>query len=302
MADLCDILASLNVTDFGSDNTSFPSPVSALPNNLTGPQVKALWTVPLNFEAKVPKKNRDFYNKAYDDAIKLASAGIRATTPGSPVFDRYFNPDDAPFVHNVLNTWLQAATDPSGHSQMISEEVIVTIGDVDAKAHVCINRHAPVMYMEPVHPTDPWTLPGSQIRACSRFWKMTAPMDQISCDDVRESWKRMNPRMLSAGGSFLHEWLRFDYRFAPLNDIPPSTIPIDDQWKKYKGEEVGIYGPFLASLYRQFPNRVARDNADNFAWFAIEAFWTQRCAPFTFEAPIDERVQNPVDGDHPHQH
>lgn len=233
-----------------------------------------------------------FINQAYDDAIALAKAGSKNTIPGKPVFDRYLTSTDARYVKAVFEKFVVMATDDSERSQI--GDVIIAIGDPDAKSHWCVNPKPPVAWAQPPKGSDgSWYGKGTSIRICKGFFD--APqLNSFDCSSVAKNWDKVNWGMASTGAHFLHEWMHYSETTYDLN----GQMHILDQKVSTGPKESSLaYGPYLAAQYRLRPVQAPRDNADNLVWFAIESYWTQECPEHSFKpAPEDSYVyRDPTD-------
>lgn len=132
--------------------------------------------------------------------------------------------------------------------------------------------------MENIRVVDDYNLAGTGHYACSnlralavlreynnRFPKMIVcpagfrqtPLLSISCDTLGED---VSDAMESLGASILHEYTHYTKLISP----PLAGSSTDDQYGWYNSQ---AFAPYAESL----------QNADSYAWFAIEAYFTIKC-------------------------
>lgn len=279
---------------------------SSLPPSLNAslpkPGEKYIARVPLNFDPATGSIQRTHFTNAYDDALSLASAAEGGLfDPNYPIFQHYFAKDDARFVKEVFHAFTLAAVDPSGNSQI--RDVVIGVGDPLPNSDVCKEKIPPTMFIDPSDEEerngDPANVvydKGSKIRACPKFFDMQSWIKGVSCEHANQWWPKMNWNMASPGSSFLHEWMHYDSITLSAN----GDLAIRDNWAIIDNEEHSVYGPYSTKKYLELRRTTARDNADNFVWYAIEAFWSQKCTR-TFQPAVknDEWPNNLEDESYP---
>lgn len=80
-------------------------------------------------------------------------------------------------------------------------------------------------------------------------------------------YPRISYRMETLGHALLHEYTHWNKLMSPVTQVPFLIRAATDQ--------INGYGPWKV---RQLSGRVARKNADSYAWLATEVWFTRSCA------------------------
>ncbi len=121
------------------------------------------------------------------------------------------------------------------------------------------------------------------------FHLYQASLGSLTCNDLRD---KAGKYMMCPGSMLLHElmhWKRLTMAHA--------GIEIDD-WNRLKDSDVNPpdgYGPRNAETLQ----RLGKDpvlNADSYTWFALEAYWSEKCGRiFGDQVEVDDHVIGPDD-------
>lgn len=245
---------------------------------------------PLSFHKEVPKNRRDFYNRAYDESVTLALAALTGLRNNDrTAFHRYFRDSDADFVKAVFTAFVNAVHDPSGESKI--KYMVIRVGDSSPIQRRCISKEPPVIYVASRGGDTDGYWSGSSIHACKEFW--TKPfLDAVDCNYVKKNWQRVNRKMATAGSYFLHEWMHY----SEITKAPNDNKQIDDQTITNIDNKATrwCYGPFFTHQYCLSSTPTPRLNADNFAWFATEQYWSAKCSQ-KFDEPVEKESEDQTD-------
>ena len=219
---------------------------------------------------------------AWADSLVLAYAAVHADY-SSFWFQRYFRPQDAALVKAVFQQYLG----PTADGNDVFPLGDISIGDVENDVVGCDNPDKIIAYMLQNGP-----IPNQGIA--------------VLCPPVFEDhlMQELHSNMLDTfvsqkkggmGQILLHEFLHWDYLVEPAlgmhigdwNSPPkPNVFPAEG------------YGPYNAMLVRQTENLIpennaALKNADNYVYFALEAYWRQRYPGIEFDPAPPYPYTNP---------
>ncbi|KAF2793407.1 hypothetical protein K505DRAFT_375372 [Melanomma pulvis-pyrius CBS 109.77] len=118
-------------------------------------------------------------------------------------------------------------------------------------------------------------------------------LETVTCNDLKDkppsklaTWRY---KMDSLATLVLHEIIHAHSWIEPkpLQNPIRERNGIDDQtYEPVPGKGlVPVYGPFYAQGYAEKYPRLAKFNADNWVWFAIEEYWRKNCPDLDFNDP-----------------
>lgn len=219
--------------------------------------------------------NHQRARQAHSDAVQLAVMAIRAIGAGGPyetVFERYFWPGNKSTVISVFNAISGSEdvgnilfptssqirlSDTPGRPGCLQPQTLAWL-DYDGGSNTTLANplHSPA-YLN-VCPTG--------------AWHYLPDLSAIKCNLLGD---HVSGRMFSLDAMLLHEWTHWD-----ALQLCNYSTHIGDS----------AFGPVdaqLANLQKsgQDPTR----NADSYKWFALEAFYTHRCAK-SFLPPRSEEL------------
>ncbi|KIH87295.1 hypothetical protein SPBR_05079 [Sporothrix brasiliensis 5110] len=234
-------------------------------------------------------EQRHLLDIGFDEAIDLAKyarwellpPGKSQVNKNSKIFKKYFRAEDVETVLGVFQSLLSDSTTGSDRLQAIH------FGNIDPQAACDAVRSG-----DPVPPgtialyTTPWTLhaadKASFIFVCPVVWQLGYPrtIHDIQCEATcanaakKECWP--SARMATYGGLILHEL------------IPKGLESgiFDESFKDTDGKTVLAYDSYYTQkLVKGAEKSKALYNADNYAMFAREVWFTLKCPLIKYKDP-----------------
>ncbi|KAI9880630.1 MAG: hypothetical protein M1830_001981 [Pleopsidium flavum] len=188
--------------------------------------------------------------QGFKDVIELA--GYVITTPATtvdPIFQKYFNKGDEDTVVKVFNQIMGNPSDPEKPDPTGNDllgNIFVQKKDTESQ---CGGRT--LAYMGDHNTDDPF------IVVCDILFKHKGLFD-TKCEDLGDN---VSYKMLTIAGTLLHEYTHWN---KLAQDIVGGEV-ID---------QPNGYGPVNT---RTLDKSLALKNADNYAYFASEVFWSVIC-------------------------
>ncbi|KAL8776007.1 MAG: hypothetical protein Q9213_008411 [Squamulea squamosa] len=182
---------------------------------------------------------------AFNDAVELLRLVVDTAAWNTPIFDLYFPPETRDGIAATFQNILSGAP-----GKFAFDNTPRT--DIQDPQHrdICVTRH-PAAFAINFEPEP-------AVHVCPLTWRIPKLSD-IAAKVCEGSQMTLNMRY--QGSILVHE-------FSHLKVFHPGRDVID----------VG-YGPLFVQNLRKDPKTVdnAINNADNYMWFALEAYWTKRC-------------------------
>ena len=249
-----------------------------------------------------PDQNK--YNmgtRAFIDSLRLMHAARRVLEKcdESPILKRYFD-IDTPGVREKVRAVFMALLGDSGFGAAefqdpgFEYEIWWRYGSESKQKmgrNSCQDRFKTYGYTL----TSGWD-PRSLITVLCpvTFYAYTPALEFLSCDQLDNF---VSLKMMVPGSMLLHElmhWARLTLAHAELTVV---------DWNAAKDPNVNPpsgYGPYHAELLQK-QKKDPVINADSYVWFALEAYWSEKCGR-TFESqleddPVDDREQNGPDNE-----
>jgi hypothetical protein len=186
-------------------------------------------------------------------------------------YKRYFRPQDELFVVHV---WESLFSHDQGMGPLLPaplfSQMIVWYGPPPSWNDDCTN-HPQLLGALYQNFNDPDEIVNLII--CPRTLQLPV-LKNVDCKEIHD---HIDNSFDSIGGTMLHEYMHWAKLMrSALDTKDPAPRAIGD----YQGPDPkNGYGPFNAMQVKQ--KRDPTDNADNFKWMALEAYWTRRCKPKT---------------------
>ncbi|KAI4109895.1 MAG: hypothetical protein L6R37_000244 [Teloschistes peruensis] len=229
---------------------------------------------------------RDHVKTAIIDALQLALVTLALIDNDDTIFPYYFARNDKGRVKQVY----EAVAGDCGTGNGMLSHIHVQATDIDPPD--C--RDTTVAFLHERHSDRPILIlcNFNYGKPYTTNYGVTGNL-LATCDEVTASG-HVGYAMYTRGATFLHEYLHFQ---KLVNHIYGGRT-IDDQLL-YQGQRKVAYGPHATydNLNKKF---LARINADSYAWYALQVFWTQVCN-FNFAPPRegldDDGYETPPDSD-----
>ncbi|KAI9759839.1 MAG: hypothetical protein M4579_002046 [Chaenotheca gracillima] len=227
-----------------------------------------------NFPPGSPKKGA--LEQAFKDLPVVVNGVLKSDgATYDTIFAKYFKPQHRDAVKQVF----QNMVSPADHDASTGADIFATI-QIDADDYLSTKPcdKTAVAY------TNNWVTQPTQMHFCDsnvRNAYAFPDLSEITCDKLGPT---VSDKMLSLGGyALLHEVSHFNK--VSQGPITPFNQPQN---------EVGDYGygPQKTRQLLQEPSDRVVANADSYAWFANEVYWSNKCG-HGFGAPTDNSFTPP---------
>lgn len=127
---------------------------------------------------------------------------------------------------------------------------------------------------------------------CEIFWSLP-PLVKLSCEGVRRAGHD-SYYMASGGSSILHEMVHYRYLTSQVPNFDTEIGPWPNRIEDFEAPS-GVspkdgYGPQFASQLVGLGDGVAKNNADNYAWYATTAYWRENCDGMVLNPSVDNNL------------
>ncbi|KAJ5587785.1 uncharacterized protein N7459_003550 [Penicillium hispanicum] len=198
--------------------------------------------------------NQGKISAGFHEALILASYArsfIDSQDEGAEiVYEKYFPQEDKATVRQVYQNIL--GDDNTGGNRLSSITVVNDFPLPGTNHYACTNPHTGAVLRY-------YTYNRPKMIICPAGLQLPA-LGSVQCATLQG---QMSNQMDTLGASILHEYTHFR-RLV----VPPLTKETDDL----------VYGFADSESIGNTPH--AKNNADNYAWFATEAFWTSHCRAY----------------------
>ena len=226
--------------------------------------------------------DQKFLDFTLDDILELALAGHDADYENE-LFTKYFKPEDATFVKQCFSNILGKPDDDGYYTgnpmlydrtklMLLRSPITPQFGIYDRCDHEQKtaytqsdgDRFGPSPYAVTDHEQ-------AIIVFCPASIRLLIPLLDRNCDTLGEHVSINN--MVPTGYYMFHELFHWTALVNPTGARMVSRIR--DVWGTPQDPPISPYGPYDTVIINQ--RKTPTMNADNFAWFALEAFYTKHC-------------------------
>ncbi len=220
-----------------------------------------------SFEQFPDEKQLERIKQAYRESFDLARSAYHSM-PSTTAYERYLGGTDSLFNLYVFTSLFEYQVyDPN----KLFEKMVIWYGSPPDARDDCKDKPWMLGYLlqKPDFPDE-----YVHLIVCTRTMQLPL-ISEMSCDKLSD---HIDKTFDTLAATLMHEYVHWSALMKRALDTkdPPQRKIHDFEAPKGSDPENG-YGAYNAMRIRE--KHDPTDNADNYAWFALEAFWTRECAP-----------------------